>query len=145
MWTLKKIKIVRDICRIINLNKELVKFPIRACIHNTSDKYVKREIIDLASEEFNYYYELEPNGRVIVATGLVLDIPKGYELQIRTKTQTAMSKGLVVLNSPCHIGHGYNKEIKVLLYNASNKSVKVWDEDIIADVFLNKLYKFKIV
>jgi len=70
--------------------------------------------IDLRSKEFNM---LNPNQAVLVKTGLFVEIPAGYELQIRSKSGLALNHGIVVLNSPGTIDSDYRGEIGVILIN----------------------------
>ena len=60
---------------------------------------------------------LYPNNRVAIPTGLAVDIPIGYELQVRPKSGLALKHGITVLNSPGTIDAGYRGEIQVILIN----------------------------
>jgi dUTP pyrophosphatase len=64
-------------------------------------------------------------GRALVPTGIVLDIPEGFEVQIRSKSGLALNQGLMVLNSPGTIDQGYIGEIKIILFNTNNHQVIV--------------------
>ena len=64
-------------------------------------------------------------GRALIPTGIVLDIPEGFEVQIRSKSGLALNQGLMVLNSPGTIDQGYIGEIKIILYNTNNHQVIV--------------------
>ena len=64
-------------------------------------------------------------GRALVSTGIVLDIPEGFEIQIRSKSGLALNQGLMVLNSPGTVDQGYIGEIKIILFNTNNHSVIV--------------------
>jgi dUTP pyrophosphatase len=64
-------------------------------------------------------------GRTLVPTGIVLDIPEGFEVQIRSKSGLALNQGLMVLNSPGTIDQGYIGEIKIILFNTNNHQVIV--------------------
>lgn len=69
-----------------------------------------------ASEEVH----LLPFGRALVPTGIRINIPEGYEIQVRSKSGLAINKGLMVLNSPGTVDQGYTGEIKVIIFNASD-------------------------
>lgn len=69
--------------------------------------------------------QILPLGRYLAPTGLKLGIPKGYEVQVRTKSGLALKQGLIVLNSPGTIDQGYTGEIKVILYNSSQTIIRV--------------------
>ena len=66
--------------------------------------------------------ELKPLERVLIATGLFIELHKGYEAQIRSRSGLAFKYGITVLNSPGTIDADYRGEIKVLLVNLSNSS-----------------------
>lgn len=68
---------------------------------------------------------IEPFGRVLVPTGVFLDIPEGFEVQIRSKSGLAINQGLMVLNSPGTIDEGYTGEIKVIIFNTNKEHFKI--------------------
>jgi dUTP pyrophosphatase len=65
--------------------------------------------------------EIKPLERMLVPTGLFMELPIGYEAQIRPRSGLAFKHGLTVLNSPGTIDADYRGEIKVLLVNLSNQ------------------------
>ncbi len=75
-----------------------------------------------------------PMERVLIPTGLFMEIPQGYEGQIRPRSGMALRKGLTVLNSPGTIDSDYRGEIKVLLINLSNEPQYIDDGDRIAQL-----------
>ncbi|NIZ18948.1 dUTP diphosphatase [Entomospira culicis] len=62
---------------------------------------------------------LKPQERKLIPTGISLDIPAGYEAQVRSRSGLALHHGVVVLNSPGTIDADYRGEIGVILYNTS--------------------------
>lgn len=68
---------------------------------------------------------LPPFGRKLIPTGIHIDIPENYEIQVRSKSGLALKQGLMVLNSPGTVDQGYTGEIQVILFNASNEKVKI--------------------
>jgi len=66
-----------------------------------------------------------PFGRVAIPTGLKINFPKGFEIQVRTKSGLALNQGLMVLNSPGTVDQGYTGEIIVPLFNANPHEVKI--------------------
>lgn len=66
--------------------------------------------------------ELAVNSRVLVPTGLILEIPHGFEAQVRPRSGLALKYGLTCLNTPGTIDSDYRGEIKVLLINLGEKS-----------------------
>jgi dUTP pyrophosphatase len=63
--------------------------------------------------------------RAIVSTGVHFNIPKNFEIQIRTKSGIALKQGLMVLNSPGTIDQGYTGEIKVIIFNTTKDNVEI--------------------
>lgn len=86
-----------------------------------------------ASEEVH----LLPFGRALIPTGVKINIPEGYEVQIRSKSGLAINKGLMVLNSPGTIDQGYTGEIKVIVFNASDLAQTVEKGSKIAQAVLS--------
>ena len=66
--------------------------------------------------------ELKPFQRVLIPTGLFIELPEGFEAQIRPRSGLAAKHGISILNTPGTIGPDYRGEIKVILVNLSNIS-----------------------
>ncbi len=81
---------------------------------------------------------LKPLERAIVKTGLFLEIPVGYEAQIRPRSGLAAKKGITVLNSPGTIDADYRGELGVILVNLSNEAYVIEDGDRIAQMVIAK-------
>jgi dUTP pyrophosphatase len=79
---------------------------------------------------------IEGFGRGLVPTGLHLDIPENYEIQIRSKSGLALKQGLMVLNSPGTVDQGYTGEIKVIIFNTTKETVKIEKGQKIAQAVL---------
>ena len=78
---------------------------------------------------------LEPLGRSLVKTGLFMEIPIGYEIQVRPRSGLALKKGITVLNSPGTIDADYRGEIGVLLVNLSSELFVIEDGERIAQLY----------
>lgn len=78
--------------------------------------------------------ELPSLGRAVVPTGLFIEIPVGFEAQVRPRSGFAAKQGVTVLNSPGTIDADYRGEIKVILVNLSNDMVRIQDGDRIAQI-----------
>ena len=65
---------------------------------------------------------LEPQKRAAIPTGLAVDIPVGYEIQVRPKSGLALKHGITVLNSPGTVDAGYRGEIQVIVINLGDKA-----------------------
>jgi len=76
--------------------------------------------------------------RVLVSTGLFLEIPLGFEAQIRPRSGLAIKNGITVLNSPGTIDADYRGEIKVILINLSNENFLINDGERIAQMVIAK-------
>lgn len=63
------------------------------------------------------YYRLEPGRSIVIPTGLYMDIPEGYEAQVRPRSGLAANHSVTVLNSPGTIDSDYRGEIGVILIN----------------------------
>ncbi|GHU28618.1 deoxyuridine 5'-triphosphate nucleotidohydrolase [Spirochaetia bacterium] len=79
---------------------------------------------------------LEPGSRTLIPTGLVAEIPDGYEGQIRPRSGRAFRDGLTVLNSPGTIDSDYRGEIRILLINMGMNPVKINNGDRIAQLVI---------
>ena len=79
---------------------------------------------------------LGPLHRAIVPTGLYLEIPAGYEVQVRPRSGLAAKKGVTVLNSPGTIDADYRGELKVILVNISDEPFTVEPGERIAQIVL---------
>ncbi len=81
---------------------------------------------------------LKPLERTLVSTGLFMELPVGFEAQIRPRSGLAFKNGLTVLNSPGTIDADYRGEIKVLLVNLSNVDFVINDGERIAQMVIAK-------
>ena len=81
---------------------------------------------------------LQPGDRTLIPTGLFLEIPPGYEMQIRPRSGLALKHGITVLNSPGTVDADYRGEIKVLLINHGQEPFIISKGDRIAQMILAK-------
>jgi len=75
---------------------------------------------------------VEPLKRVLVPTGLMFQIPVGFELQVRPRSGLALKNGITVLNTPGTVDSGYRGEVKVILFNTGEESFTIKNGDRIA-------------
>ena len=87
----------------------------------------------------NHSAMINPGGRLLVKTGLHVEIPIGYEIQVRPRSGLAFSKGITVLNSPGTIDADYRGEIGVILINHGHEQVYLEDGERIGQLVLNKV------
>jgi len=81
---------------------------------------------------------LKPLGRTIVKTGLFIELPIGYEAQVRPRSGLAAKKGVTVLNSPGTVDADYRGEIGVILVNLSNEDFVIENGERIAQLIIAK-------
>ena len=81
---------------------------------------------------------LKPLERKLIPTGLFIELPVGFEAQIRPRSGLAFKFGVSIVNSPGTIDADYRGEIKVLLINLSNDDFSIGDGDRIAQMVIAK-------
>lgn len=86
---------------------------------------------------------LEPLERILVGTGIFLEIPEGYEAQIRPRSGFALKKGITVLNSPGTIDADYRGEVGVILINLGNERVTIEPGERICQMVFSRYEKIK--
>ena len=77
-------------------------------------------------------------GRELIPTGLYMELPLGFEAQIRPRSGLALKHGISVLNSPGTIDADYRGEIKILLINFSDSTFEIANGDRIAQMIISK-------
>lgn len=82
---------------------------------------------------------LEPLGRAMVPTGLYLEIPAGYEVQVRPRSGLAAKKGVTVLNAPGTIDADYRGEVCVILVNLSPEPFTIEKGERVAQLVLARV------
>lgn len=75
----------------------------------------------------------------IISTGLSFEIPYGFEMQIRPKSGLSLNFGLTILNSPGTLDAGYRGELKILVFNTSDKDYEVKKGQKIAQGIVSKI------
>ncbi|MBI5807392.1 MAG: dUTP diphosphatase [Ignavibacteriales bacterium] len=88
---------------------------------------------------------LEKGKILLVPTNLMVEIPFGYEIQVRPRSGLAAKNGIGVLNSPGTIDSDYRGEIKVILFNFGDKDFVINRGDRIAQMVISKVYKADII
>ena len=84
---------------------------------------------------------LQPFERVLVPTGLFIELPGGYEAQIRPRSGLAIKQGITCLNTPGTIDADYRGEIKIILINLSQQEQVIQPGDRIAQMIIQKVDK----
>jgi len=98
------------------------------------DGKITINFVSTNEKELNYAYESDSGfdlyaneevkipafGRALVPTGVSVDLPQDFEIQVRSKSGLAINQGLMVLNSPGTVDEGYTGEIKAIIFNTNN-------------------------
>lgn len=84
---------------------------------------------------------LRPLERSLIPTGLFIEIPEGFEAQVRSRSGLAIKQGLICLNSPGTIDADYRGEIKIILINLSSENIEIKNGDRVAQMIFQKIEK----
>jgi dUTP pyrophosphatase len=93
----------------------------------------------------NHAVLLQPLERKLIPTGLYLELPLGFEAQIRPRSGLAIKQGITCLNSPGTVDSDYRGEIKVILINLSNEPQQVQHGDRIAQMVVSKVATAELI
>jgi dUTP pyrophosphatase len=132
----------------IDLN-ELSEMSSKIVLEYSSENEKKLSYVYPSDSGFDLYASEEvhllPFGRALVPTGVRINIPENYEIQVRSKSGLAINKGLMVLNSPGTVDQGYTGEIKVIIFNASDLAQTIEKGSKIAQAVLSMCVHGKYV
>ena len=115
--------------------------PTDACFNIKAKSFVDIYVEDACEHET---YVLEPDERVLVKVGFVLDLTPGWEAQIRTKQSLALKNGLSVLNSPGTVDCSYKEEVGIILVNNGEQDIELKSKDEIAQMVITKVPHVKL-
>jgi len=88
--------------------------------------------------------QLQPLERTLIPTGLFVELPEGYEAQIRPRSGLAIKQGITCLNTPGTIDSDYRGEIKIILINLSGEMQVISSGDRIAVMVVQKIEKINL-
>lgn len=88
---------------------------------------------------------LKPLERALIPTGIHIELPAGYEAQIRPRSGLAVKQGLTCLNTPGTIDSDYRGEIKVIMVNLSNETQVIGTGERIAQMVIARVEKAALV
>jgi dUTP pyrophosphatase len=112
-------------------------------INKSNNELPAYETIGSAGLDIRAFIEesiiLKPLERKLIKTGLFLEIPVGYEAQVRPRSGFALKNGVTVLNSPGTIDADYRGEVGVILINLSQENVEIHTGDRIAQLVFAKV------
>ena len=100
--------------------------------------------IDLVAD-IEVSLEIAPMGRAAVLTGIAVEIPSGFEGQVRPRSGRALEEGLTLINSPGTVDADYRGEIKVLLVNLGNAPITIRRGDRIAQLVIAPVARAELV
>ncbi|HAM99743.1 MAG TPA: dUTP diphosphatase [Marinilabiliales bacterium] len=112
-------------------------------IINTSDNPLPSyETVNSAGMDLRAFIKseivLKPLERILIPTGLFIELPVGFEAQIRPRSGLAFKNGITILNSPGTIDADYRGEIKVILVNLSNENFVIRNGERICQMIISK-------
>ncbi len=84
-------------------------------------------------------------GRALIPTGLIIEIPSGYEGQVRPRSGLAVKYGITVLNSPGTIDSDYRGEVKIILINLGDEDVIIHHQDRIAQLVIASVQRIQFI
>ena len=84
---------------------------------------------------------LQPMERQLIPTGIFIELPPGYEAQVRPRSGLALKQGITCLNSPGTVDADYRGELKVILINLSNSEQQIHPGDRIAQIVVGRVEK----
>ena len=88
---------------------------------------------------------LKPMQRTLVPTGLFMEIPEGYEGQVRPRSGLAIKHGITVLNTPGTIDADYRGEVKIILVNLSDTDIVINSGERVAQIVFAKCEQMEVV
>ena len=88
---------------------------------------------------------LQPLERQLVPTGLFIELPEGYEAQVRPRSGLAIKQGITCLNSPGTVDADYRGELKVILINLSDTPQTIQHGDRIAQIIITKTERAELI
>jgi dUTP pyrophosphatase len=115
-------------------------FDLRAFFDGTAVKtYTDENIMTLTELDPQNHLYLLPSHRYMIPTGLILDIPEGYRVDVNMRGGTALKKGLALTNDTGIIDWDYVQELYILVTNTTNTVVTVENDERIAQAKLEKV------
>ena len=111
-------------------------------VNNSNNPLPKYQSINAAGADLHANLKeevvIKPLERILVPTGIYIELPHGFEAQIRPRSGMAYKHGITVHNSPGTVDSDYRGEIKVLLINLSNDTAVIRNEDRIAQMVISE-------
>lgn len=93
----------------------------------------------------NNDFVVEPGKRDLISTGIFTELPKNWEIQVRSRSGLAWKHGIHVLNAPGTIDSSYRGELKVIIHNTDNHIYNIKKGDRIAQIRFEKVPKVEVI
>jgi dUTP pyrophosphatase len=111
-------------------------------VNNSNNKLPAYSTENSAGMDINAFLDksviLKPFQRKLIPTGLFIELPKGYEAQIRPRSGLAINHGITILNTPGTIDSDYRGEIGIILINLSDEDFVINNGDRICQMIINR-------
>ncbi len=118
-------------------------------LRDTTNPLPAYETVDSAGMDLRAHLDevvtLAPGERLLISTGLRLEIPPGYEGQVRPRSGLALKRGLTVLNAPGTIDADYRGDVGVILINLSQEEQRIEPGDRIAQLLFAPVIRAELV
>ncbi len=109
--------------------------------HYQTEGSAGADIYAFLKEDLN----IKPGERELVPTGISVEIPDGYEAQIRPRSGLALKHGLTLLNTPGTIDADYRGEVKIIIINHGNSEFRITNGMRIAQMVFTKVYRGRFI
>ncbi len=118
-------------------------------VNHSNNELPGYSTVNSAGMDLRAYLEndvvLSPLERYLVPTGLHIELPEGFEAQIRPRSGLAVKYGISIVNSPGTIDADYRGEIKVILINMSNENFVIKNGERICQMVIKKYEKVSLI
>jgi dUTP pyrophosphatase len=101
--------------------------------------------LDLTADPGSAPITLSPLQRIAVPTGIAIEIPPGFEGQVRPRSGRALEEGLTLVNSPGTIDADYRGEIKVIMINLGDRAIEIRPGDRIAQLVISPVVRAELL
>lgn len=88
---------------------------------------------------------ISPGSIELIPTNFSIEIPEGYEIQVRPRSGLAANHGITILNSPGTIDSDYRGEVKIIIINSGKEEFIIKPAERIAQLVLSKIFKAKVI
>ena len=112
-------------------------------IHLDSSVTTSHYATDSQGDEERLCLVLEPGGRALIPSGLKIQLPEGFSMDVRPRSGLSLKYGVEIVNSPGLIDEDYRGDVGVIVKNGGRNSISIVDGERIAQIKINKDYTFE--